>query len=169
MCKRKVIGVIGGSEANEEFCALAEALGREIALRGYHLVNGGRGGVMRASAVGFASAREEGGGVAVAILPGSLPLEENEGLFDLQIPTGLGEARNVVIVKSADGIVAVDGSYGTLSEVAVALKMGVPLVGLRCALAERLGEFPNFGSPSEALDSLERLMEGDDRYGRRTF
>jgi uncharacterized protein (TIGR00725 family) len=105
--------------------AAAEELGRLLALGGAVLVCGGLGGVMAAAARGARSAR----GRTVGILPGAHHESANPWI-DVAIPTGLGEARNAVVVRAAHAVVAVGGEYGTLSEIALALKLGTPVVGL---------------------------------------
>lgn len=119
------VAVIGAASCSEEVAARAEAVGREIARRGAVLVCGGRGGVMEAACRG---ARAEGG-TTVGILPGADRGEANR-YVDIAIVTGLGEARNAIVVRTADAVVAVSGGYGTLSEIGLALKMGRPVVGL---------------------------------------
>jgi uncharacterized protein (TIGR00725 family) len=119
------VAVIGAASCSEEVAARAEAVGREIARRGAVLVCGGRGGVMEAACRG---AKAEGG-TTVGILPGADRSEANR-YVDIAIVTGLGEARNAIVVRTADAVVAVSGGYGTLSEIGLALKMGRPVVGL---------------------------------------
>ena len=121
----KVIGVIGAGLADERTLASAEATGRLIAKRGAILVCGGLGGVMEAAAKGM---KAEGGTTI-----GILPQDKKDGAnpyIDIPIVTGFGEGRNVIIVRTADALIAVGGEYGTLSEIAYALKMGKPVVGL---------------------------------------
>ncbi len=103
----------------------AEAVGRAVAEAGAVLVCGGLGGVMEAACRGA----HAGGGLTVGILPGRDRGEAN-GHVDVAIPTGLGEARNVLVVRSADAVVALAGEFGTLSEIAFALQAGIPVVGL---------------------------------------
>lgn len=122
---KMIIAVIGGSQCTPQEAEAAEAVGRELARRGAILVCGGRGGVMEAACRGAKS----GGGQTVGILPGTHRREANP-YVDIPIVTGLGEARNLIIVRSADAVIAVGGEYGTLSEIAFALKSGVPVVGL---------------------------------------
>jgi uncharacterized protein (TIGR00725 family) len=122
---KPVIGVIGASTCDEEIAGIAEAVGREIAQRGAVLICGGRGGVMEAACRGAKSA----GGVTIGVLPGSTRHEANQ-YVDYAVATDMGQARNVVIVLSSDAIVAVSGGYGTLSEIATALKMSIPVVGI---------------------------------------
>jgi uncharacterized protein (TIGR00725 family) len=120
------VAVIGSAVCDEEVATLAEAVGREIARQGAVLVCGGRGGVMEAACRG---AKAEGG-TTVGILPGFSRNEAN-AFVDIPIITGLGEARNAIVVRTADAVVAVSGGYGTLSEIGLALKMGRPVVGLQ--------------------------------------
>jgi uncharacterized protein (TIGR00725 family) len=119
------VAVIGSASCSEQVAALARDVGREVARRGAMLVCGGRGGVMEAACRG---AKEEGG-ITVGILPGTDRREANP-YVDVPVVTGLGEARNAVVVRTADAVIAVSGSYGTLSEIGLALKMGRPVVGL---------------------------------------
>jgi len=144
-----IVAVVGGSSATPEEAAAAEAVGRALAEGGAVLVCGGRGGVMEAACRGA----REAGGFTVGILPGTDAGEANP-YVDLSIVTGMGEARNVIIVRTAQAVVAVGGSYGTLSEIAHALRLGVPVVGLGTWHAERKGHPPppihRAESPTEA-------------------
>ena len=119
------VAVVGSASCSQEIAAVAEQVGRQIARRGAVLVCGGRGGVMEAACRG---AKAEGG-TTVGILPG-LDRQEANAYVDIPIVTGLGEARNAIVVRTADAVVAVSGGYGTLSEIGLALKMGRPVVGL---------------------------------------
>ena len=119
------IAVVGSAVCDEPVAALARAVGQEIGRRGAVLICGGRGGVMEAACQG-AKAQ---GGITVGILPGPDRREANR-YVDIPVVTGLGDARNAVVVRSADAVVAVSGGYGTLSEIGLALKMGQPVVGL---------------------------------------
>jgi uncharacterized protein (TIGR00725 family) len=120
------VAVLGpDADATPESCALAHEVGRLLAERGAIVVTGGLGGVMAAAARGAAAA----GGVSVGLLPGAQRAAGNAGSSVL-IPTGIGEARNAVLVSAADGLVAVGGSWGTLSEIALAQRSAVPLVCL---------------------------------------
>ncbi|MGD9147707.1 MAG: TIGR00725 family protein [Anaerolineae bacterium] len=134
------VAVIGSASCSAEVATLAEEVGREIARRGAVLVCGGRGGVMEAACRG---AKAEGG-MTVGILPGADRRAAN-AYVDLPIATGLGEARNTVVVRAADAVVAVSGGYGTLSEIGFALKMGRPVVGLGT------WELQQDGRPAEAV------------------
>ena len=119
------IGVIGGSSVSPEIAALAEEVGREIARRGAVLVCGGMGGVMEAACRG---AGEEGG-LTIGILPGDSRREANS-YVQIPIVTGIGYARNVAVVKTSQAVIAIDGSYGTLTEIGYALQGGIPVIGL---------------------------------------
>jgi uncharacterized protein (TIGR00725 family) len=124
--ERKIIGVIGGGAAGAEILGMAEETGRLIAGNGFTLISGGMSGVMEASAKG---AKEEGG-TTIGILPHTDRHEANS-YIDIPIATGFGEGRNLVIIRTADILIAIDGEYGTLSEIAFALKMKKPVIGLR--------------------------------------
>jgi len=122
---RLFVAVIGSAACDEPVAALAREVGGEIARRGAVLVCGGRDGVMEAACRGA----QEAGGLTVGILPGADRAEANP-YVDVPVVTGLGEARNALVVRSADAVIAVSGGYGTLSEIGLALKMGRPVVGL---------------------------------------
>jgi len=110
--RRRFIAIIGGSECTAEEARLAEEVGRELARKGAVLVCGGMSGVMEAACRG-ASAE---GGLTIGILPGDSRQMANP-YVQIPIVTNLGEARNVIVVKSAEAVIAVGGSYGTLSEI----------------------------------------------------
>jgi len=112
------IGVIGAGECDEEIYRIAYRVGELVAEKGHVLVNGGLGGVMEASARGAKSK----GGLVVAILPRKKDLC-NE-FADIMIATDMGHARNIIIVHSSDALISVGGGYGTISEIAIALKEG---------------------------------------------
>ena len=120
------IGVIGAGKCSPEAEGLAEELGREIARNKAVLVCGGLGGVMEASARGV----KQEGGITVGILP-SFSFEDANPFIDIPIVTGLSHARNVLVVRSSHALIAVEGGYGTLSEIAIALKLRKPVIGLR--------------------------------------
>ncbi len=119
------IGVIGGSEVSPQVAQLAEEVGREIARRGAALVCGGLTGVMEAASKG---ASDEGG-LTIGILPGDSRRAANP-YVQIPIVTGIGYARNVAVVKSSQVIIAIDGSYGTLTEIGHALQSDIPVIGL---------------------------------------
>ena len=126
------IAVVGPGEASDGEVAAAEALGRGLAERGAVVVCGGLGGVMAGACRGAKAA----GGTTVGILPGKERAAANEWV-DVAVPTGLGEARNALVVRAADAVIAVGGGYGTLSEIALALKAGKPVVGVDTWSLER--------------------------------
>jgi uncharacterized protein (TIGR00725 family) len=120
------IAVIGpGRDASGAELAQAEEAGASIAAAGATLVCGGLGGVMEAACRGARSR----GGLTVGLLPGT-DREDANGWVVLALPTGLGEARNALIVRAADAVVAIGGGWGTLSEIAFALRAGVPVLGV---------------------------------------
>jgi uncharacterized protein (TIGR00725 family) len=119
------IGVAGASRPAPGLLEEAELLGRRLAEAGAVVVCGGGPGVMEATCRGARSA----GGTTVGLLPGLDRAEGNPHL-SVALPTGLGQGRNLLLVRSSDALVAVGGGFGTLSEIALALRTGTPLVGL---------------------------------------
>jgi len=132
-----LIAVIGGSICTQGEAAAAETVGRALAEGGAVLICGGRGGVMEAACRGAKSA----GGLTVGILPGPDWSEANP-YVDIPIATGIGLARNAIVARAAQAVVAIGGSYGTLSEIAFALQFGVPVVGLGTWEVRREGHPP---------------------------
>lgn len=120
-----IIGVIGAGQASPALRKIARLVGQEIARQGATLACGGLAGVMEAACQG---AKEEGG-LTIGILPGSDKSEGNR-FVDIPIVTGLSYARNLVLVRTSDAIIAVGGGFGTLSELAFALKLGKPVVAI---------------------------------------
>lgn len=121
----KQIGVIGAGNCDESIAMIAEEVGRKIAKRGAVLICGGLGGVMQAAAC---DAKQEGG-TTIGILPGSRHEDANP-YIDIVILSAMGHARNAIIAQSCDALIAIDGEYGTLSEIALSLKMGKTVVVL---------------------------------------
>lgn len=119
------MAVIGASQATDADVADAEQVGRLLAAAGAIVVCGGRGGVMAAVSRGAASA----GGTVIGMLPGDGRADANEWVT-VSIPTGMGELRNGLIVRTAEAIIAVGGAYGTLSEIALGLQAGLEVCGL---------------------------------------
>ena len=119
------IGVIGEGRCSPAVAAVAERVGAAIAQAGAVLVCGGLGGVMEAAARGAARA----GGLVIGVVPGGDRAEANRWVT-IPIATGLGEARNVIVVRAADAVIAIGGEWGTLSEIALARKTGKPVIGL---------------------------------------
>lgn len=158
-----VISVAGASVATPEESRLAYEVGREVARRGAALLTGGLGGVMEAASDGAKSA----GGLVIGILPGVERGEANPHV-DVAIPTGLGDARNVCIAFGGDALIAVGGGLGTLSEVALALKRGRPVVLLR-SVAFELKVIPPAPLLSDnAKDAVRLAFEAiEDRPAKR--
>ena len=148
------IGVCGPTTASSEALVLAEQVGTELAQRGGVLVCGGLSGVMEAAARGARAA----GGLTIGILPGASANEANP-FIDVPVVTNLGEARNALVVRSSDAIIAIAGAYGTLSEIALALKMGVPVVGLGTwQLRTPDGGVPPIIAAQSAAEAVEKAF-----------
>jgi uncharacterized protein (TIGR00725 family) len=151
MTNKKFIAVIGGGRCSKEEARQAEEVGRELARRGAILVCGGLGGIMREACKGASSE----GGITIGILPGDSSRAANP-YVQIPIATGLGEARNVIVVKSAQAVIAIGGSYGTLSEIGHALKNGIPVISLNTwALSRNSRQDKSIipaQSPTEAVD-----------------
>ncbi|MFC1909906.1 TIGR00725 family protein [Chloroflexota bacterium] len=122
---RKFIAVIGGSQCSPEEARTAEEVGREIARCGISLICGGMGGVMEAACRGAAAE----GGLTIGILPGDIRQMANP-YVRIPVVTGIGHGRNMMVAKSAHAVIAIGGSYGTLSEIAFALLSNIPVIGL---------------------------------------
>jgi len=120
-----IISVIGAGTCSDDIYSIAEDVGKRIAQKGAVLFSGGLGGVMEAASKGA----KEAGGTTVGILPGFSNNDAND-FVTIPVTTGLSHARNIIIVRSADAVIAVGGEYGTLSEIAIALKLGKPVIGI---------------------------------------
>jgi uncharacterized protein (TIGR00725 family) len=125
MASRRHVAVVGPGAASAEELAAAEAVGRGLGEAGAVVVCGGLGGVMEAACRGA----REAGALTVGLLPGAARADANPWV-EVAIPTGLGEARNALVVRAADAVIAVGGEWGTLSEIAFAMKAGKPVIGL---------------------------------------
>jgi uncharacterized protein (TIGR00725 family) len=145
------IAVVGGGACSPEVSDAARRIGQIIASHGHVLICGGLGGVMEAACCGA----REAGGLAVGILPGER--EEANCCVDIGIATGMGHARNVIIVKSADLVIALPGEMGTLSEMALAVKMKKPVISL--SSWEVCGAF-QAKDPEEVEQLLARIDSG---------
>jgi uncharacterized protein (TIGR00725 family) len=146
------VGIIGAGTCSKEVYQTAEKLGSLIAEHGDTLICGGLGGVMEAAAKGAKSK----GGTTIGILPG-LSAEDANPFIDIPIVTGLSHARNVIIVRSSDILIAVAGKYGTLSEIAIALKLGKPVIGI-CSWNVSKDIFQT-QSPEEAINLVDKLIQ----------
>lgn len=139
------VGVIGAGVCSEEVGKLAEEVGEKIAEAGAILVCGGLGGVMEAASRGA----KRKGGITVGVLPGIEKADANP-YIDYPIVTGLGEGRNLLVVRNSDVLIAFPGEFGTLSEIAFALKLGKPVVGLSTwDVSDKIVQTKN---PKEAVD-----------------
>ena len=158
---RRFIAVIGGGDCSLQEAGVAEEVGREIARQGAILVCGGLGGVMEAACKGASSK----GGITIGILPGENRQSANQ-YVQIPIVTGLGVARNVAVVKSAQAVIAVDGIYGTLSEIGHALQSGIPVIGLSTWSLFKGGQPDNSiiiaDSPAKAVNIAIGLIK--DKY-----
>lgn len=145
------IGAIGAGACPAPTYELARKLGFEIGKQAWTLVCGGLKGVMEGAARGCV----EAGGMTVGILPG-LDRRSANPYITIAVPTGLGDGRNLLVVRSSDVLVAVSGGYGTLSEIALALKAGKPVIGL-----ETWKDIPGVhyaGDPFEAVGLITALL-----------
>jgi len=150
MCKR-IVGVIGGRRCSPEVERLALNLGKKLAKVADILVSGGLGGTMEAVCRGFKTE----GGVTLGILPGYDKKDANK-FVDIALPTGLGLARNVLVVKSADAVIALPGEAGTLSEIAYCLQFGIPVVSLK---SWDIPGVIKVNTAQEALDKVKQLLK----------
>lgn len=146
-----IVSVIGAGDCTPEIFKTAEKVGSLIARRGAVLVTGGLYGVMEAASKGARDA----GGITVGILPGFMKGDANKYVM-IPITTGLSHARNVIIVRSSDAVIAVSGEYGTLSEIAIALKLGKPVVGIQTW--ENIEGVISVATPEEAVNKAFELI-----------
>jgi uncharacterized protein (TIGR00725 family) len=151
------VAVCGPDPAPEDVSAQCESVGRALARAGAVLVCGGLGGAMEAAARGAAAE----GGIVLGVLPGADRRAAND-FVTVAVPTGMGEMRNALIVRAADAVIAVGGEFGTLSEIALALKAERPVVGLgtwELAKADAAREDPivRAQTPDEAVAVAIRL------------
>jgi uncharacterized protein (TIGR00725 family) len=145
------VAVVGSGEAPREEVEAAERVGRALAAAGAVVVCGGLGGVMEGACRGA----KAGGGTTVGILPGEDRAAANE-FVDVAIATGLGEARNALVVRASDVLIAVGGSWGTLSEIALALRAGRRVIGLGTWEVARGGE---------PVEGIERASDAEVAVG----
>ena len=158
------VSVIGGSRCTREETALAEQVGAELARHGVTLICGGLGGVMAAACKGASLA----GGTTVGILPGGRREDANP-YVDIPIVTGLGEARNVIVVCSCQAVIAIAGEYGTLTEIAHALRNEIPVVGLGTWALSKDGQTDeSIIVARDAVDAVDKALAAIDKKGRRS-
>lgn len=147
------IAVIGAGRASDRQVRDAHAVGHGLAAAGATIVCGGLGGVM----AGVCAGAHEAGGTTIGILPG-LDRAAANAHVDVALPTGLGEGRNVLVVRAAEGVVAVGGGYGTLSEIALGLRAGLPVVGLGTWSLVRDGEVDDGLVPVDGPEEAVRTV-----------
>lgn len=150
--------VVGGGTCTTSEAATARSVGRGLAEAGFVVVTGGLGGVMEAACSGA----HEAGGTTIGLLPGTDRAAANPDV-DVALPTGMGEMRNVLVVRSVDVVVAVGGGHGTLSEIAFALRTGVPVVGIGTwdlARGGRADPVHHVADAAEAVAAADRLVPG---------
>jgi len=156
--RRKIVSVIGTSTASPEIYTLAREVGRLLAMKGCIVACGGRGGVMEAVCRGVA----EKGGLSLGFLPGGV--EEANPYVSIPVSTGLGEARNCLVVSAGNVVIAIGGAFGTLSELGFALKLGKVVIGLGSwrACDDEGREFPSMtaSSAEEAVEMALSAMDG---------
>ena len=160
--RRRTVGIVGGTRCSEAETKLAFEAGRQLARFDAVLVCGGGAGVMEAACSGAKTA----GGTTLGILPGTGPESSKPNPhLDFVVYTGMGQARNQVIVLSSNAVIAIGGEWGTLSEIGLAMKHQIPLVLLESWSVEGpdgqgLGEIPRAASAKEAVAKAFRLIEG---------
>ena len=155
--KRPVVSVIGAAESTAAQNANAEEIGRLLAEQSIIVVCGGRSGVMQAVCRGARNA----GGLTIGILPGS-DQDGGNPFLSVALPTGLGHARNVLVVLAGQVVIAIGGGFGTLSEIAMALRIGKKVIGLNTWQAENYrGEFASIhevDSPEGAVSAVNSFL-----------
>lgn len=152
--KKLLVAVIGGAKCSAGEAVVAETVGRELAKRGAVVVCGGLGGVMEAACRGAAIES----GMTIGILPGDDPGTSNP-YVQISIASGVGYARNIAVVKSVQAVIAVDGDYGTLSEIAYALKGNIPVIGLSTWSVSKNGQEDNpIIMAEDAVDAVEKAV-----------
>ena len=151
---QKIVAVIGGHSCNKQVERLAYILGLELAKVVDYLACGGLSGVMQAVCKGF----KAGNGVTLGILPGYDKNSANK-FVDIAIPTGLGLARNVLVVKSSDIVIALPGKAGTLSEIAYCLQFGIPVISLN---SWSIPGVIKAGSINAAIKKVKRILYKED-------
>ncbi len=157
---RWIVAVIGASRCDEDAAARAEGVGRGVAERGAVLLTGGRRGVMEAASRGC----HEAGGLSIGVLQGESREDATPNPFvDIALRTGLADARNWINICSADALIAISGGWGTLSEIALAMKAGKPVVRLRSwevRADQPVADVPVAASAEEAVEKAFAMIDG---------
>jgi hypothetical protein len=158
-----IIGVIGGGTCTDTIYKLAEEVGRLIAERGAILICGGLAGVMEAACKGAKRA----GGTTIGVLPGTDKRDANP-YVDIPIVTAMSIARNNIIVRTADGLIAIDGEYGTLSEIAIALNLHKPVIALKSWSLQKIKDidanlYQVADTPAEAVEKCFNTLTLQDQ------
>jgi len=147
--KQKMIGVIGGGQCSSDVENLAEEVGSLIAQREGVLICGGLSGVMEAACRGA----KKSNGTTIGVLPGDRKSDANP-FIDIPIVTAMADARNIIIVRSSDAVIAIDGKYGTLSEISFCLAYNVPVIGLKTWNVD-----PGIIGANSAKDAVNKAFE----------
>jgi len=150
MTRKKIIGVIGAGSCDDRIYSIAEEMGRRIAESGAALICGGLGGVMEAASKGA----KEAGGLTIGILPGFDKADANS-YIDIPIVTGLSHEEMSLVVRSSDIVIAIAGGYGTLSEIALSLKMGKTVIGIETW--EGVDDIIRVKNPDEAMERIKEF------------
>lgn len=151
MRKNINVGVIGGSSCTQKIKKIAFSVGSLIARQNWTLICGGGRGVMEAACKGAC----ENKGITVGILPSDSTKEANQ-FVTVAIPTGIGYVRNFLVVRASDYLVAIDGKYGTLSEIAFALNEGKTVIGID---TWKIPGIVRAQSPQQAIRKIKDLAE----------
>ena len=147
----KLIAVIGAGDCSKEIYNQAMEVGKLLAESGYAIICGGLGGVME----GVCKGAKSSNGITVGVIPGDNPDTANQ-FVDIPIATGMGIGRNIIIIRSALAAIAINGKYGTLSEVSYALQLGKPVIGLNTW--DVSDEIIKVHSPNEAVHKVKDLL-----------
>ena len=153
-----IVGVVGGHTVEAGVLSLAEDLGRLIARRGYVLLTGGGRGVMEAASKGA----HDAGGLVIGILPNDRghPMQGYPNAFvDIPVYTGMSDARNVINAKTPEVIVALKGLYGTISEIALALNAGTPVISVACPEFDHFRTSALFASVHTAQEAISHIVK----------
>ncbi len=163
MSNKLLVSVIGGNSPSTKASKLAYEVGSELAKEGAIVICGGLSGVMEEVCHGS----KDHGGITVGILPGDDPSSANP-YVDIPIATGLGQVRNAIVARAGEAVIAIDGSYGTLSEIAHALAYGVPVIGLETWIV-KLDDSPDAGiiCANDPVEAVQRAVSLARRKGLR--